>query len=103
MKDLDVRARPTIHYTEGADLATNSPIYRESQALRRALPRLLAEGHEGRFALVKGDDILEVFATLEEAARVGYEKFGNEAFLVQPIREWEELIRLPWYCWPCRT
>ncbi len=103
MKDLDVQGRSTIHYSEGANLPADSPIFRESQTFRRELPRLLAEGHEGQFALVKGDDIIGLFSSLEEGARVGYEKYLSEPFLVQPIREREELIRLPWYCWPCRT
>jgi hypothetical protein len=92
-----------IHYTEVGELPRDSEIYQESQTYRRELPRLLAEGHESKFALIKGDEIIGIFVDEREAMRVGYERYLLQPFMVQPIREWEPLIRLPWYCWPCPT
>lgn len=39
----------------------------------------------GKFALVKGDAIAGTYETETEAIRAGYERFGNDAFLVKQI------------------
>ncbi len=44
---------------------------------------------KGKFALVKDDDIVDVFDTQMDAIRRGYEQFGNEPFLVKEVREIE--------------
>jgi hypothetical protein len=36
------------------------PIKHEIRTYLRELPRLLAEGHEGKFALVKRDEVLTI-------------------------------------------
>ncbi len=41
----------------------------------------------GKYALVKGDDLVDVFGNETEAIREGYRRFGNEAFLVKHIVE----------------
>jgi hypothetical protein len=41
----------------------------------------------GKYALVKGANLIGVFDTELEAIRAGYEKVGNEAFLVKHIVE----------------
>jgi hypothetical protein len=41
----------------------------------------------GKYALVKGKDLVDAFATEAEAIREGYRRFGNEAFLVKHIVE----------------
>jgi hypothetical protein len=84
---------PTIHYTEMPEPATNSPNYRECQTFRRELPRLLAEGNEGKWALIKGDEIAGLFDTLDAAHRAGHERFLLQRFIVQPVREWQPLLR----------
>ncbi len=98
-----VRLRRTIHYTELPDLPPEDPLCREWDFFRRELPRLLAEGHEGKFVLVKGEEIIGLFPTEDDAVRVGYAKFLPESFLVEAIRTEERILFLPWYCWPCRT
>ena len=39
----------------------------------------------GKYALVKGSDLVEIFVSEAEAIRDGYRRFGNEAFLVKHI------------------
>src|SRR5207253_2714923 len=52
----------------------------------RELPRLLEEGHEGRCALIKGDQVLSIWDTPGDAYQAGRERFGlGVAFLTQPI------------------
>jgi asparagine synthetase B (glutamine-hydrolysing) len=49
------------------------------------LPRLLAEGHAGRHALVKGDEVLSVWDTQGDALQAGRERFGIEPIFVKTI------------------
>jgi hypothetical protein len=87
---------PTIHYTEVPDLPPDDPLFREHRAYRRELPRLLREGHERKYGLFKGDDLIGIFATRREALRAGYEKFLFQLpFMVTPILEHEPLLRMP--------
>jgi hypothetical protein len=63
------------------------PLAREVNAYLRELPRLVAEGEEGRYALIHGDDVLSVWDTLGDAEQAGYERFGLDGeFFTQPIR-----------------
>ncbi len=59
----------------------------ELTAYREAVPRLLAEGDRGRYALVHGDRLDSVWETLDQALDAGYERFGREPFLVMQIVE----------------
>src|ERR1051325_8222043 len=95
--------RRTIHYTELADLPPDHPLRREWDVFRRELPRLLAEGREGEFALLKGEEIIGFYPTQQDAVRAGYARFLSETFMVHEIRTEEPILTLPWYCWPCRT
>jgi len=45
----------------------------------------LLERAAGKYALVKGTTLIDVFETELEAIRAGYQQFGNEAFLVKHI------------------
>jgi hypothetical protein len=57
----------------------------EIATYRRALPRLLAEGQAHRFVLIKGDEVISVWDTSDEAYQAGCERFGNGPFLAQPV------------------
>jgi hypothetical protein len=60
----------------------------------RELPRLLEEGHEGRFVLIKGDQVVSIWDTSDDVYQAGRERFGLQPFLGQPI-EARDLER-PW-------
>jgi hypothetical protein len=62
------------------------PLEREICTYYRELPRLIAEGQEGRYALIRDDDLIRVFDTAEEADAAGHEMFGLERFMAQKIR-----------------
>jgi hypothetical protein len=81
--------RSKVHYTQMGDFPADSPLYREWQTYKRELPRLLAEGAEGKFALIKGDEIIGIFGDEREAERIGRERYLMQPFMAQPIREWE--------------
>lgn len=43
----------------------------------------------GKFVLIKDDDVLDVFSSMDDALKVGYEKYGGESFLVKRIEDAE--------------
>ncbi|HEY5330687.1 MAG TPA: hypothetical protein VIJ79_12435 [Acidobacteriaceae bacterium] len=45
---------------------------------------------EGKFALLHGDEFIEVFSSYEDALKVGYARFGLDPFLVKQIMAIEE-------------
>ena len=47
----------------------------------------LVDRAPGKYALVKGNDLVGTFSTELEAIREGYRRFGNEPFLVKHIVE----------------
>lgn len=46
----------------------------------------------GKYALLKGKEIIGVFESQNDAIKVGIEKFGNEPFLVKKIEEVEQKL-----------
>jgi hypothetical protein len=69
---------------------------REFATYRRELPRLLQEGHAGRYALIKEDQILSIWDTQRDVLQAGYERFGLELFTLKKIdpRDVERLALL---------
>jgi hypothetical protein len=61
----------------------------ELATYQRALATLLND--EGKFVLIKGDNVVEKFETYEDALKVGYEKFKLEPFLVKQISRTESV------------
>jgi hypothetical protein len=79
---------PTISYTALAEAPPDSPIATEWNFYRRHVGRLLAEGNQGKWVLIKGEQIIGIWDTFEEA---------NEAqsSLVQPMMLKQILEREP--------
>ncbi len=94
----------TIHHTELRPAEPDSPLFVEWEAYRREVARLLAEGHEGRHVLIKGEEVVGLFATDEEAVIEGYRRYFGQPFLVHQVQERERLLRVSWL-WqaPCHT
>jgi hypothetical protein len=53
----------------------------------------LLRDHAGKFALIKGDQLIGSFDTAENAFSAGVERFGREPFLVRKVTEQEEVYR----------
>jgi hypothetical protein len=51
--------------------------------------------HAGKFVLVKGEELIGVFNTQQEALIEGARRFGMESFLVRQVEESEQLIYIP--------
>jgi len=60
----------------------------ELKTYEKEKERLLPEA-KGKFVLIKGDKIIGIYVSQEDALAEGYKKFGNEEFLVKEILELE--------------
>jgi hypothetical protein len=61
----------------------------ELETFNSRLPQLKAE-HEGKFALVHLDRLVDVFSSYEDAVKAGYAQFGLNPFLVKQIHSVEQ-------------
>lgn len=76
------------------------PIRTEMETLYHELPRLLSEGHEGKFVVVCGKEVASVWDTYEEALEAAYAKYGPDVqFIAQPVDR-RDLDRLAPYFGP---
>lgn len=61
----------------------------ELETYRKALPELLSEA--GKFVLIRGQEVLGIYETYEDALKVGYDKCGLDPFLVKKIESTEQV------------
>ncbi len=80
-----------IHYTELPDEAPDSPLFTEWNLYRREVGRLIAEGHQGKWLLIKGDEIIGIWETQAEALDEGYRQYLHQPFFVHEIITWERV------------
>ena len=59
---------------------------KELQAYDARLAELLGQDR-GKYVLIKGDRVVDVFSSLDDALKHGYELFEAEPFLVRQIVE----------------
>lgn len=52
--------------------------------------KLLKES-SGKYVLIKGKEVIKIFASEKDAVHFGINKFGNQAFLVKRIQEVEPI------------
>ena len=62
---------------------------RELETYRNNLPELKGE-NEGRFVLIKGDQVIDIFSSYDDALKAGYTQFGLQPFLVKKIQAVEQ-------------
>lgn len=60
-------------------------LVREWETYRQELSNMLAQGLEGQFVLLKGDQIIGYFHSWEAASTAGLRLFLIQPFLVRPI------------------
>jgi hypothetical protein len=92
---LNTNAEPTIHYSELPPSQPGRQLAVEWEFYRREVGRLIAEGHEGQYVLIKGEEVLGFWADRLDALEAGYRRFLlKEAFLVHRIQTYEILFRV---------
>jgi hypothetical protein len=65
--------------------ASSPPTVADLAVYLRELPRLLEEGHAGRYALINGDEVISVWDTQRDVLQAGHERFGLDPFQVKKI------------------
>jgi len=63
----------------------------ELKIYRQNMLNFLKQGQKGKFVVIKDTDIMDVFVTYEDALRQGLKRYGNTAFLIKKINEFEEI------------
>jgi hypothetical protein len=86
------RGVPTIPYTALAEALPDSPIATEWNFYRRQVERLLAEGHQGKWVLIKGERIIGIWDTFAEA-NAAQSSLGQPVVIKQ-ILEREPVLRI---------
>jgi hypothetical protein len=85
--------RPTIHYTELPEATPAHLLGKEWNFYRRQVGRLLAEGHEGQWILIVGEEIIGIWDTWDEAIQVRDQRFSTQPVVLHQILEREPILR----------
>lgn len=93
---------PTIHYTELPEASPDSPLHQAWNTYRQEVGRLLAEGQEGMFVLVKDDAVIGLYDTWDAAREAGLQRYLLSPFLVHQVQTREPVLRVRGYNLPCR-
>jgi hypothetical protein len=84
--------RLVTHYAELRPLPEDDPRAPDWNAYLREVGRLIVEGNEGRFVLLKDGRILGLFDTWHDAHAARCELSCREPFLVQQVRTYEPVL-----------
>ncbi len=76
---------------------------KELETYKKELPAL--HDQEGKFVLIQGEKVVDVFGTYEDALKEGYKQFGvGTPFLVKQISAVEQIQYITRNVgFPCRT
>lgn len=74
---------------------------KELQTYHRELSTLLQ--HEGKYVLIKVENVIDCFDSYEDAIKAGYARFGLDPFLVKKIQAVEQVQYFSRSLAPCRT
>lgn len=91
--------QPTIHWSALPEDTRGDDHARDWNFYRREVGRLLTEGHEGKWVLIKGEQIIGMWGTSDEAFAAGYQRYLMQQFLVHQIQTREPLLRMPNFMW----
>lgn len=73
---------------------------KELETYRANLDQLKAE-HSGKYVLIHGDDVVDVFSSYEDAIKAGYAQFKLEPFLVKQVQPLETVQFITRLVDPC--
>jgi hypothetical protein len=75
------------------DPPAGAPFADEWKTFKREVYRLMCAGNKGRFALIKGSEVVSVWDTLTDATQAGRERFGEQPFFVQEVQLYVKSVR----------
>jgi hypothetical protein len=64
---------------------------------------LLANGHENRWVLIKGQEIIGIWDTEEDARAVALQKYLMQPCLIQQVRSREPVVHMSARFWGCQS
>ena len=74
---------------------------KELETYKNKLPEL--KQHEGKFVLIKGEEVVDTFTSYEDAIKEGYKRFKLEPFLVRQIHSIEQVQVISRSVIPCNV
>jgi hypothetical protein len=95
--------RQTIHYTELPEDTSDSLLAREWNFYRREVGRLLAEGHESRWVLIKGEAIVSVWDSRAEAKAAALGRYFLQHVFLHQVLTRETVLRTPFWWHQCHS
>ena len=87
------RQPPSTHWTALPEARADSAIAQEWNFYRRIIGRLLAEGHEGKWLLIKHEEVVGIWETEGEANAVRVGRFPMQPVLMKQILSREPTLR----------
>jgi hypothetical protein len=93
----------TIPYTELTEDSSGQRGAQEWNFYCRQVGRLLAEGHEGKWVLIRGEAIIGIWDTEAEANQLRLERFPVQDVLIHQVRSREPVFRGPIYLRQCSS
>jgi hypothetical protein len=97
------REPKTIPFEELPEANRESPLYHEWNFYRRQVGALLAAGHEGRFVLIKGEEIIGIGDSRAEAKAMALQKCPMQTCLIHEVQSREPLVRMSARYWGCQS
>lgn len=79
----------------------DNDLARELAAFERAHAGWIEQAQEGRWAVIRGDEIVGLFASLEAGYERGVRQFGTEPFLVKQVLRIEPVETIQRVIWGC--
>ena len=78
----------------------NTALEKELETYKKKLPEL--KQHEGKFVLIQGEQVIDIFTSYEDAIKEGYKTFGlKQPFLVKQIHSIEQIQVISRSVGPC--
>lgn len=71
----------------------------ELETYKQKLPEL--KENEGKFVLIHGDEVVDIFSTYDDAIKAGYQQFALQPFLVKQIHAIEQVQFISRFIDPC--
>jgi hypothetical protein len=95
----------TIHYSELRPASPGSKVAKEWNLYLRELGRLLDEGHEGKYILIKNEEIIGLFDSYDAAMEEARDRYllSGQGWFVHQILTYEPLYVVSCYRWSCPT
>jgi hypothetical protein len=93
----------SIDYAELPEDKAGDLVARDWNYYCRQAGRLLADGHEGKWVLIKDERIVGIWDTRDAAENVAAERYLMQSVLIHQVLRREPILRGPTQFRPCRS